>query len=190
MKNPNLTYPKVRLMLYNLAWKSARRHPYPNPQEAFDEARSLAHVAFMEACKSYDPSRASFTTHCWLRVWCKLKLAEMHACKKAAQLPLVSLDLESDEITTLKERIAAPNVPLFDVEDFAMDLGRDARVVLKMILDTPRELMRQVSPGKPKSLLKHVRRRLVKRWRNEHRVNLALQELSEQVAWRLERTRI
>ena len=174
-------------MLYSLAWKAAKRHPYPSEQEAFDEARSLAHVAFMEACASHDPSRASFNTHCWLRVWFKLKGVEMKAAKKATELPLVSLDADEELHAALKDTTAAPATPYFNLDEFRAELGRDARTMLGLLLDTPKELLREISPRSPRSLLKIVKARLYRKWRNERRVQAALRELREQVAWRLDR---
>lgn len=184
--NPTTTYPKVRLMLLNLAWASARRHPFPSVEESFEEALSLAHVAFMEACKTYDPKRASFNTHCWTRVWCKLKSGEMRSSKRASMIAF-SLDEEQhDDETAPRDKLTAPQPRRFSLEELTRDLGQDAQDIVMMLLETPEELLDETTL-KPRAILRRIREHFSAKWQSEERMRRAVRELRAQVAWQSNR---
>jgi len=153
----------------------------------------MAYIAFMDACRTYNKNRASFTTHCWIKVWYKLKSCEMRSSKKAADLPTVPIIIFDEnrghtgidlQKTSLKEMFTT-TTPYFNLEEFVEDLSCDAREIIKLLIETPHELLPARTPS---ALLRSAKQYLSTKWQNRDRVHSAISEVRRHVAWTLQRT--
>jgi hypothetical protein len=174
MKNnidPSVEFPKVEKMLYNLAWKFARKYPYPNEEEMFEQCKSEAYFAFMRACEQYQSGRgAKFITWCYKRTWYDLKTFVTNRSK----CPLEFVEIHEDLLGG-KETITETYMDLID------DIGWDAREIVKLVKETPAEMMDWQWGGRPvtpRDLLQKIKDFLIaKRGMDEREVDLACREL-------------
>jgi len=175
-------FPQVQKMLYQIAWTAARRHPYPSLEESFEEMKSLAHLAFVEACTTFDARRASFVTHCYTKCWYKLKSAEMESALRAFSLPVIPLDasLLDDDEEGQHAKIPAVTSQ-FNLSEFMHDLSDDARTIVHMLVETPGELWDHCHTSR--HLIREVKWHFTHKWRNEERVCKAMNEIRLHVLW-------
>jgi len=169
--DPVAEFPKIENLLYSLAWKFARKYPYPNEEEMFLECKSEACFAFMRACEQFQSNRgAKFITWCYKRVWYDLKTF----VTKRSKCPLEFMEINEDLLGET-EIITETYV------DLISDIGWDAREIVKLIKETPADLMHWKWGGTPRTphhLLEKVKDFLIaKRGRNERDIALACREL-------------
>ncbi len=137
--DPTEALPSVNKMLYDLAWK-ARNSRFP-----FEEAISEAYWAFVQACYSYDPHRgAKFTTWCYFKTWTHLKTV----VTKKTRDPLVFTEMK-------EELVGAAPANKRDFLDMVEDLSSDAREIISLLLDAPKEVLHTV-PTTTAQLLSRV----------------------------------
>lgn len=125
--NPDEMFPKVEKLLLKVAWNFHHRYPLLS----FEEARSTAHWAFMEACQKYKPGRKmTFASWCYFSAWCNLKTLVMD---RSGDL-LVPMELD-DELTGEAPPLHSPCLEAIE------DLSQDAKLIVSMLLETPREML-------------------------------------------------
>lgn len=95
--DPEAMLPKVEAMLFDQAWAIVRQCPV-----TFEEARSEAYEAFMEACCTYDKKRGSqFQTWCFNVV--KWKLCKF--IEKRSDSRLTYREIENDERGSYEDHV-------------------------------------------------------------------------------------
>ncbi len=126
-----------------LIWRTTNRfHQCHTTTESTDDLLSIAHMAFVEAYHSYDSSKgASFSTWTVRMVWWHLLNAN-----RDAQLPIVDTEHEVTD--------SQSNFHLFE---FLEELTEDARIITKLILDTPTDLAEVIQR-------EYVPRATIRRW--------------------------
>lgn len=166
--DPETQFPQVEKMLYKLAWKFANQYPV-----TFEEAKSEAYFAFMLACQNYNPKKGKFSTWCYFSVWCKLKDMVM----KGASDPLTFVEIKEELLGEAPPEKA-------ESLDMVEDLSEDAREIISLIVETPQEILNEVSS--PKTLLKRVKSFLVQMGRSIEAVDRADREIRQrfQAAWK------
>lgn len=164
-------------MLYNLAWKFARKYPYPNEEQMFEDCKSESYFAFMRACEKYQSDRgAKFITWCYKRVWFDLKTF----VTARAKCPLEFVEIHEDLLggkETLDETYS----------DLMQHISEDAKEIVALLVESPVELMEWKWGGCPKTsreLLRKVKDFLVaKRGRNLIALDAATRELKAHFRW-------
>lgn len=175
--NPDEELPKVERMLCDLAWRTALAYPV-----LFEEAKSEAYYAFMRACEQFDRTRGSkFSTWCYFWVWTHLKT---FVTRRSVD-PLYFTD-------TLPEEAASEEPSKFRecLEEVINDLSEDAKEIMSLLLETPKELMNRKSKSRkapvvtPHQLLRQVKNFLIERrkW-DKQEVDTALDQLRRRLRW-------
>lgn len=145
--NPEQALPAVQKILHKVAWDSALRYPIP-----YEDAMSEAYVAFMAACRTFDPSRGTqFSSWVYFNAWTHLKTIVM----KRSSDRLVFQEIREEEGGTEMPR----QIPSLEI---LQELSDDARLLAAMLLETPQELLGL--PMTPKQLLRKVKGLLVDRF--------------------------
>lgn len=169
--NPETEFPNVEKMLYNLAWKTANTYPV-----TFEEARSEAYWAFMNACRDFNPTKAKgskFSSWCYFWVWTHLKT---FVTKRSVD-PLCFVEMNEDLVGTAPAERS-------ESLDLIEDLSEDAKEIISLLLETPEELIGMSLTTR--QLVKGVKNYLVKKKkRNKEKVDKAFEEarIHLQEAW-------
>jgi len=166
--DPDEELPKVEKLIFDLAWKFTKTYPID-----FQEARREAYYAFVRACYDYNPSRGTkFSSWVYTWVWCHLKTL----ITKRTVEPLVFIEVK-DEIFGEAAPDRSPTL------DMIGDLSEDAKEIIKLLLETPGELLG--SACTPKQLLHKVKNYLVGKGRPKAEVDKAHKEIVQKFreAW-------
>lgn len=132
----------------------------------FEELQSHAHLLFMDAWKKHNRERASFPTWCRYRVWYGLLdvlRTKMQKDNRHKQVPL------SPDAT-------APRPWL---REFLADLSNDAKMIVMLVLDTPKDI----------ELNMRRRRRLYKEEKDRARTRRAVREFLRDIGWTKDQVR-
>lgn len=172
--NPRKVFPEIENMIYDLSWRFAKTYPIK-----FEDARSIASMAFMKACADWKPDRVGpngkptkLTTWIYYWIWCELKTYVM----KRTVEPLCFCDI--------KEEMVGEAPPLrAESLDLLCTMSQDAREIVALLLETPEEIMEGVHTVH--KLVKRVKKTLVKKWENPVRFQQAFTEAQAkfQEAW-------
>lgn len=132
-------YEEVRLFLYQQAHWASRTYGL-----TFEDALADVHLGFQMAYHAYTADKGAFITYVGHKVYWTLKNIQRQESGRRAML----------RRRALSEDMAARPVPeKFRLDEFASDLSEDAEEVLKVVLQSPMELLqivRQKSPdGQP-----------------------------------------
>lgn len=166
--NPEEAFPQVEKLIYDLCWKTVAACPV-----TFEDARSVAYNAFMRACQDYKPDRKmKFSSWVYYWVWCDLKTW----ITKLARNPVTFVEIE-------EELCGFAPPARSDYRDLIADLSDDAKEIVSLLVDTPKEFNGQaMTPGQ---LMKKVKEHLVAQGRNRKVIEQACQDLQHrfQEAW-------
>lgn len=157
--NPEEMFPLVENMIYRLSWNTSQTYPI-----TFEEARSEAYTAFLCCCQDFKPEKGmKFSSACYYWVWTILKDLVM---KRSAD-PHSFIQEEKDLVAIAggKETLRADSLDLVE------DLSGDAQEMIKLLVETPGELLEGV--GTPKQLLSKVKNHLIKQGRERSRIEKA-----------------
>lgn len=102
----------------------------------FDELLGESHLMFMTAVRRYD-NRSSFPTYVRWVVWHGLHELLRRTIRHSGKVTYMELDPNA---------FAAP--PAFNLNELAESLSSDAQEVLRLVMDTPRELMKSIERRK------------------------------------------
>ena len=165
--DPETEFPKVEKLLYRLAWKFVAQCP----RLEFEDAKSIAFLAFAKACESFDPDRGmKFSSYVHQVVWFRLK---SHVMERAADPVMLASDAaigtfndddgERENVLDMLLNAAGKSespAPV-SVHDLVCDLPHDCRELVRMLCDVPEELLGiQMTPGQ---FFKRVKTHLVSR---------------------------
>jgi hypothetical protein len=158
--DPEQMLPEVETLLRQLAWRISEPLGIP-----YQETLAEAYFLYMRACKTYDPTKGSkFSTWVYFVVEHNLRNFARSRLKKGPEM----VELDEDICGTVPEKS-----PIFD---FIEDLPRDARILAKLLIETPTEILNG-SPISPKDLLKRVRLYMVERGWKWDKILLAQEQL-------------
>lgn len=142
--DPGEQFPLVEKMLYDLSWKASRA---TGGRLSFEDARSEACVAFMKICETYDPTRGiKFSSWCYFKVWAHLKTY----VTGLARSRMIYVDPHKTYMKTIPEEEKP--------KTFGEELSIEAREILKLLVDTPRELLELLPKRRPRALMERVKR--------------------------------
>jgi hypothetical protein len=137
-----------------------------------EEARSLAHLAFLEAFKTYDRKRASFSTYVYQKI-CS-KLFEWHRrtiCRQVIS-KIVPHDLET-----------LPHVSRYwFLTDLLDSLSEDGKAVVMLALDSPpdiKHILVEQGSFTPKSIRSAIQQFLVDLGWARDRISETFNEIGE-----------
>ena len=102
----------------------------------FDEYRSDANLAYMDAYQTYHRSKGTFEAWVRFKVWKRLLEVLRTKIGRNNRLPRVEADLEAMPVH------AEPNP--FWLSDFLAELSDDARAVVELILDSPQSIEQSI----------------------------------------------
>lgn len=164
-------FPKVEKMIYNLAWHFARKFPFPNEQDMFEECRSIAFQTYMNCWWDFDSTRASFVTYIHKKVYWRLQTHIMEMSKHPVELV--------EDISLLTPAVSPEvNRPMRMLHE----LSDDARIMMDLILETPRDV-RYLVPHNVKGLMNRVKHYMVhKRQHSAEQTEAAHLELKNHFA--------
>lgn len=163
--DPNAVFPEVEQMLYALAWKFVRKYP----QLEFEDVKSQAYWGFLQAVRLWNPCKAAkFSTWCYQVTYYFLQNLVMDNSKDAARLSFVEID---DDLCG-----AAPE-PQAPYRDVLHTLSQDAREIVSLLLDSPKEIAEELTP---KQLFSAVKKHLLAKGRCQKRLKQAEQEITMQ----------
>jgi DNA-directed RNA polymerase specialized sigma24 family protein len=156
------TYRDVERLLDKLSWDQTRKWGGD-----WDEWRSLANEAFMQAYQAFDPARGRFTT---LVHWCVTNRfrSEVAAGKK-----------RRERETKLPEDVTDPAAEIRDRNAWVDEVSEDARLVARMVLDTPRELVEATLGHRVDEVLGGIRYTLAQLGWGQDRATAAFVEIKE-----------
>lgn len=115
------TYEDVKQLIYKLAWQAARRHG-----GSVDDYVSAGNEGFMDAFHTYS-AKAGTAFSTW--VWWKIRGAITHEAHR-----------KSFETHTGMDMTLVPDQSHFDYERFVESLGYDARIMVRMAVESPHEV--------------------------------------------------
>ncbi len=119
------TLDNVRKMLDKLAWNYC-----DHSKQDFEDYQSVANLAYMKAYHSFDPTKgASFITWTW---HCANGYLKRHRSKMAKQYA------NEKQATIKREPIQKPR---YFYDRVMAELSEDARLVLRLIAESPKELV-------------------------------------------------
>lgn len=119
------TYEDSRLLIYQISHKMSCAFYVP-----FEDVLGQAHLIFMEAFRSFDPSyNAKFTTWLQIRLWGRL----INWLKKEYPENL-HLELDDDILCFASE------ADRFRIQDMMKGLSGEARMIVRLVCSTPKEL--------------------------------------------------
>ena len=187
--DPDKMFPEVERMLYRQAWRYSRSFRIP-----FSLAQSQASFAFVKACYTYKPEKASFLTWCYFKVTMSLKDAVIERTKDRL-LCLVDVNYMMDGrgdgeprnpsfLETVMESNPDIYVPedgrefLEKLEDKTQSLSPHAEQFLSLLMDTPPELIEGKRPT-AKQLSIRIKRRMVDEGIGRAEVERAFTELGD-----------
>lgn len=110
----------VEKLIYSVAWRHCRAYGGD-----IDDMISLCYEAFVDAFRTFDPTKGKFSARVWALAWFKMFRTEEK--RKKAIGAAISEDTEGKEV--------------FSVNHLLEEVSNDARRVLKMVLEPPIELM-------------------------------------------------
>ena len=141
----NETYGDVELLVYSTVHQFIRSYGGD-----FDECLSVAHDAYIDAYDRYDGS-SSFSSWVRWKVWYRLLDDMRNRAKHAARVIC-------DDGTALAT-VATDTPPEFDLDGFLGRLSREARDVVRVVLDPPEEVVKDLAlfGDSPPSFLHTVR---------------------------------
>lgn len=135
------TYEEVKKLIFQQAWRMAKRHEMP-----FDDALSECNDAFMRAFHNrYDEKRGmKFSTFLQFLIQCRFRTIQYRGNKR--RIDMIPLD----------DSLVAYAPPVHTrCTDVVHTLSSDAQTIVKLLLDTPKEL---VETAVPESLLTRAMR--------------------------------
>ncbi len=168
--DPEQAFLECEKMLFKLAWAASTKHDLP-----FSDCLSECSFAFVKAINwRFKPERGAKLSTCVYSI-AKWRLHELVLAKRAAHA--------NEEIDEEKLGDAPPlHSPSLELVD---DLSNDAKEIIRLLLDTPAEVL-GIQPVPVKQLLTKVKAYLIKR-RGKRRSDLdkAHQEIKNcfQQAW-------
>lgn len=144
-KNASETYDECKTLIYSTVWKVVRTYGGD-----FDELMSEANAAFLDAYRTFDGSSA-FTSWLRQRVW--------YSCVSFVR---DRLDERSRYEPAEDVQIADRNRSSWSIQQMAEDLGEDALLVVKLVVETPTDLERvyQAKGAQPRNLRSSIRQYL------------------------------
>ena len=113
-----------------------------------DDYASAANQAYTKAIRTHDPARGQITTHVW---WCV-----KNALQSVAIREWKHRERERNNSPLPNDLTQRPRTKGFDVEVLLVDLSDDARAVVRLVIDTPGDLVKLVrmrSPDRMRGLL-------------------------------------
>lgn len=120
------TYEDVRRLLYSICHKFCSKHGGD-----FYECMSEANLCYIDVYRTYDHTRGSFSTLLYTSVWRRLVNYSISRSKQQKEL---SVDVYS---TPIPDRHHSS----FSVESFLEYVSPDAALVVKLVVETPSEIM-------------------------------------------------
>lgn len=176
MVDPTEMFPKVENLIYKQAWNFTNRYPI-----SFEDAKSEAYYGFVKACYLYKPDgKRTFSSWCYFIIWCKLTdLVQRRAgdLLDFVEEPL-GADVEDSELSKRFEQEV-----LSQLEEELSDL---AKVWLRMLLNTPKSLLRRCNHGEhptPTQLMDRLENHFIRKGMKRATVRRARKELRTQVKW-------
>jgi DNA-directed RNA polymerase specialized sigma24 family protein len=127
------THADVERMLHQLSWQ------FSGNGLAVEDCRSVAGVGFMRAYRTWTPGKSSFVTwsyHCVLRSLQDLRRSE---AKHNTRFATNFLDSDHDDEGEGVDRDPPAREPSA-MESILADLSEDARTVVRLLMDSPREI--------------------------------------------------
>ena len=144
--NASETYEECRKLIYSTVWSVIRQYGGD-----FDDLMSEANVAFLDAYESFDGSSA-FTSWVYSTVW--YRCVDFVGSRLENQRRFQSVE----DDTTIPDRRRSS----WRINDMLEELGEDARLVVKLTIETPAELARiaDVKGGQARNLRSSLRQYL------------------------------
>lgn len=166
MVDPTANLAAVENILNALAHKYKDQYPI-----TFEEAKTEAYYAYVRACYDFKPDAGmKFSSWVYTWVWQHLKTLIM---KRSAD-PLAFIEI-NDETTPCEAGVGSMSLQMI-LDDTAADLSSDAVTILKLIVETPGDVIGEMSVT-PKQLLSRVKAMLADAWGDRRRVDDAHKEI-------------
>jgi len=129
------THADIEKMLHQLSWRFAGNGI------SVEDCRSVAGVGFMKAYRSWTPEKSSFVTWCYLCVYRALQTFRAEEAEHNSRFATNFLEPHSDNrdksVRTDQEPPARePSV----MDSITADLSEDSRTVVRLLMDSPREI--------------------------------------------------
>lgn len=158
------------------AGRFARRHRVP-----FDDALAEATFHFLRAARGHDPAKGTIEARIVFVVWHGLLDWVRDAAIDAARLPTVSAARArgGDRVPVVDTLPAAADPESLDIDDFVQDFGLDARVVIRLLAETPGDLLGLLRDARPNAqAVRHLLKRFLAEvgW-DHHRAEAAFTEI-------------
>lgn len=167
MKKQNIdrSLTDVEKLLYKQAWKAAARYNL-----SFEEALSECHWLFVRACNGqYDPSRgAKLSTFLTMKIHFHFKTLNHKQRTQTQRFPLIEIDED------LAGAAPARHSPCLEATD---GLSEEAQEIIRLLLETPAELVDVWEPSTPRKLLRRVKAHLCRRGRSQEQLEQAQKEI-------------
>lgn len=162
----NRLYVETEKLMYKLAWGAAARYGWN-----YKECLSECHAQFVRAVNGfYRPSRGmKFSSFLYQLCQWRFTTMRMKETQKAIRMPIVEVDEEK-----LSSILKAPAQHSPCLEAFG-ELSRDAREIVALLVETPEEILEEVTTAK--QLLCRVKEYLRKRGRSKKRLKDAHREI-------------
>jgi DNA-directed RNA polymerase specialized sigma subunit len=130
------TYDGVEMLLYHTVNKFRRRYRLD-----YDDAKSAAMLGFVQAYDTFDPSiDPSFNKWVLTKVWSNL----FDAFRRQIQDSKRPLETTGDNPIEYMESFPEPHKPEFRVADFIGELSDDAKFVVTMVFNPPKQVVKTV----------------------------------------------
>jgi hypothetical protein len=140
--DPATMLPEVEKMLHQRAWRTAQTTMVP-----YEEALSECHNSFMNACRLYKPDKGQkFSSYCYFVVAMEMK--SLITRRTNDPLP------KSEEIQ--EELVGEAPAERWHGLELLEDLSGDAKEILRLLLETPGELLGG-KPSEPGQLYQKVK---------------------------------
>lgn len=118
-------YNDLREMLFDIVHKFVRRY-----RVEFEEALSIAHLAFCKAFDGFTRKKSSFRTWVYHKVWNELLEWQRTTTRRKILTPLADVELSR-----------LPSGTAFEAVDFLDELSADGRLIVKAILNSPKDII-------------------------------------------------
>lgn len=144
------TYRSVEKLICDLCWRFCRQ-----TGADFDETVAEANLTFVEACRSHVPGRSKLSTWVHFKVQKKLQTLKRDEARRRDRLPTTN-EVDPD-LLSRPER--------FDLERLMMGLSDDAVTIIRLLLETPVDLISLITLHRGRRIRRDLFRHLrAKQW--------------------------
>ncbi len=120
------TYRDLERMVHGLIWWAVDHRG-----GRYDDYEDAAQEAYAKAVRTHDPARGQITTHVW---WCVRNKLQKVATTERRHRERCRTDLDLDRMPA--------RTKTFDLEVLLVDLSEDARTVVRLVIETPGDLVK------------------------------------------------